>query len=82
MVCISVSRSLKPTPRETETLALRLVSNHVLVRLAEMPGYTCQHRQFQEWQDRRWPLQLPAIFSEVRLPRWGQCPAVAMPQQG
>ncbi|HKS76586.1 MAG TPA: hypothetical protein VJQ82_25455, partial [Terriglobales bacterium] len=32
-----------------DTLLNTLVSNHVLVRSADMPGYSFQHQQFQEW---------------------------------
>ena len=34
---------------QPDTLLNTLVSNHVLVRLGDVPGYSFQHQQFQEW---------------------------------
>jgi hypothetical protein len=38
--------TIAPQP---DALLNTLVSNHVLVRLGEVPGYSFQHQQFQEW---------------------------------
>jgi hypothetical protein len=34
---------------QPDSLLNTLVSNHVLVRLGDVPGYSFQHQQFQEW---------------------------------
>jgi len=34
---------------QPDTLLNTLVSNHVLVRVGDVPGYSFQHQQFQEW---------------------------------
>jgi hypothetical protein len=34
---------------QPDTLLNSLVSNHVLVRLGDVPGYSFHHQQFQEW---------------------------------
>jgi hypothetical protein len=34
---------------QPDTLLNTLVSNHVLVRLGDLPGYSFQHQQIQEW---------------------------------
>jgi len=34
---------------QPDALLNTLVSNHVLVRLGDVPGYSFQHQQFQEW---------------------------------
>jgi hypothetical protein len=38
--------TIKPQP---DAVLNVLVSNHVLMRTGDMPGYTFQHQQFQEW---------------------------------
>ena len=45
LACWRMAKSPKSQPDVTR----RLVSNHVLMRTGEMPGYSFQHQQFQEW---------------------------------
>jgi hypothetical protein len=40
-------------PEPNEVLAV-LVSNHVLMRAGDAPGYSFQHQQFQEWYASHW----------------------------
>ncbi len=55
--------TIKPQP---DAVLNVLVSNHVLMRAGDTPGYSFQHQQFQEWYGSHWVER--RIISEVEDP--------------
>lgn len=56
--------TIKPQP---DTVLDVLVSNHVLMRAGDTPGYSFQHQQFQEWYASHWVER--RIIAEITDPK-------------